>query len=519
MTRMPPISLLHALDSVLDEAADLEAIVFGETRLSFAAMACQAAALARRLREMGVRPGDRVAALFTPRPEAIYSLLACWLAGATWLGLNPRYQRPEQSQILADSGAKVLLSITQIGSRDLSDDLDFHARDLGLTIMRFGSEQENGGLPAPLPFDAARTGWRSALDGFDADRPAVIVYTSGSTGKPKGAQITHRGLAFRSHTLHTDRFNLSAPTQLIDLPVNHIGALASGIGLAMASGGKMILSESFDPGVTLQMIEAERLAILSAVPAMFARMVEHPDFDKTDMSSVKAISWGAGPINAEVLEKLMAATAALFSQQYGMTESNGPIVYTPPTRDLEILLNTTGKPDPRLELRIAGPDDAPLPDGEDGEIQVRHPHPFAGYLGNREASAAAFTTDGYLHTGDLGKIREDGYLVFRGRSKEMFKSGGFNVYPREIEITLEAHPAIRAAAVLGVDDARWGQVGHAFVELAAELTIEDIKTWCRARLADFKVPKRVSVIETMPRTPIDKVDRMRLAEIAAGVDA
>jgi acyl-CoA synthetase (AMP-forming)/AMP-acid ligase II len=166
-------------------------------------------------------------------------------------------------------------------------------------------------------------------------------------------------------------------------------------------------------------------------------------------------------------------------------------------------------------VRIADESGQPLPDGEEGEVQIRHPHPFAGYLGNAEATEAAFTADGFLHTGDLAKIREDGYLVFCGRSKEMYKSGGFNVYPREIEIALEAHPGIRAAAVLGVDDEQWGQVGHAFVELASELTADDITSWCKARLADFKVPKRFSVIDAMPRTPVDKVDRMQLAELAA----
>lgn len=510
----PPRSLLHNLEPFLEAGADREALVFGAHRISFGGMAGHAAALAEVLRAKGVQKGDRVAALFPPRPEAILSLLACWLIGATWTGINPRYHRREQAQILADAGVKVLMSMTRIGMRNLEDDLDSHETDLGISVMRFAPAFAPDALPEKLPYDEVLRRWSEATETLEPDCPAVVIYTSGSTGKPKGALITHAGLAFRSNTLHTDRFNLPAPTQLIDLPVNHIGALASGIGVAMASGGKMILSEQFDPGVTLRTAFKEKLAIISGVPAMLARLVDHPDFEKSDLSSVKAISWGAGPINEAVLRKLLNSMDAVFSQQYGMTESNGPIVFTPPTRDVEILLNTTGKPDPRLELRIADESGQPLPDGEEGEVQIRHPHPFAGYLGNAEASAAAFTADGFLHTGDLAKIRDDGYLVFCGRSKEMYKSGGFNVYPREIEIALEAHPAIRAAAVLGVDDEQWGQVGHAFVELASPLTSDDITSWCKARLADFKVPKRVSVIDTMPRTPVDKVDRMQLAKLA-----
>ena len=514
-TMKPPQSLLQALQPFLAGEPDKEALVFGAHRLTFADMAGLAVAQADVLCDHGVKRGDRVAAIFPPRPEAILSMLACWLVGATWIGINPRYQRREQAQILIDADVTLLMSMTRIGNRDLSEDLAGHEAELGLDIIRFQQEFTIEGLPAPLPRDTAMARWHVALEQLDPEQPAVVIYTSGSTGKPKGALITHAGLAYRSHTLHTDRFDLPAPTQLIDLPVNHIGALASGIGVAMVSGGKMILSEQFDPGVTLRTVEQENLAILSGVPAMLARLVDHPDFGSTDLSSVKAISWGAGPIPEAVLKRLMSASDAVFSQQYGMTESNGPIVFTPPTRDVDILLQTTGKPDPRLELRIADEADVPVPIGTEGEVQVRNPHPFAGYLGNPEASAAAFTADGFLHTGDRAKIREDGYLVFCGRSKEMYKSGGFNVYPREIEIALEAHPDIRAAAVLGVDDPQWGQVGHAFVELAAELTADEIKGWCRGRLADFKVPKRISVIDTMPRTPVDKVDRMRLAEIAA----
>ena len=511
----PSKSLLHALESFLETWPNSEALVFGNHRMSFGDMARHAAGLANALQSEGVQKGDRVAALFPPRPEAILSMLACWLIGATWMGINPRYQRREQAQILSDAGVGTLMSMESIGKRNYEEDLTSHETEHGITTLRFAPEFTPNNLPAPLPFEEALNLWRTATDALDPDSPSVIIYTSGSTGKPKGALITHAGLAYRSHTLHTDRFKLPAPTQLIDLPVNHIGALASGIGVAMASGGKMILSEQFDPGVTLKIAAEEKLSIISGVPAMFARLVDHPDFATTDLASVKAISWGAGPINAAVLQKLLDSTGAVFSQQYGMTESNGPIVFTPPTRDVEILLNTTGKPDPRLELRIADADGTALPDGEEGEVQIRHPHPFAGYLGNAEASATAVTTDGFLHTGDLAKIREDGYLVFCGRSKEMYKSGGFNVYPREIEIALEAHPAIYAAAVLGVDDEQWGQVGHAFVELASELTAEEITSWCKERLADFKVPKRISVIDEMPRTPVDKVDRMQLSEMAA----
>jgi acyl-CoA synthetase (AMP-forming)/AMP-acid ligase II len=274
----------------------------------------------------------------------------------------------------------------------------------------------------------------------------------------------------------------------------------------------MLMRENFDPAFTLECLTQDRIDVLNGVPAMLARLVDHPDFARADLTRLRYVSWGAGPINARVLDALMhAAPKALFSQQYGMTESNGPIVFTPPTRDREILLGTTGRPDPRLSLRIADADDRPLLQAQDGEVQVRHPHPFAGYLDNPEATAASFTADGWLRTGDLARIRDDGYLVFCGRSKEMFKSGGFNVYPREIELALEDLPQVRAAAVIGIDDETWGQVGHAFVELATPADPAELLVALRGRLANYKVPKALSVLEVIPRIGVSKIDRIALA--------
>ena len=508
-----PLSLLHAVRRWLDDGSDCEAVVHGDHRLSYRALAARALALADTLRARGIRPGDRVAVLFTPRPEALVTLLGTWLAGATWLGINPRFKRPEQRQNLTDSGAKLLIALETVGKTDLRPDLDAHAADLGIDVMRVGAGVWHGDLPPPVPEDTVPARWDAALAGFDGAVPAVIIFTSGSTGRPKGALITHQGLAFRCHTLQRDRFAVPHVRQVLDLPVNHIGALASGIGVAFVAGGALVMNEQFDPGFTIRAIGAEQLHVLSGVPAMLDRIVAHPDFDTADLTTLRYVSWGAGPINPRVLSALMGRTDAEFSQQYGQTESNGPICYTPPTRDIEILLNTTGKPDPAIALRIADDRGTPVPAGDEGEVQVRHPHPFAGYLNNPDATAEAFTPDGWLRTGDRARLREDGYLVFCGRSKEMYKSGGFNVYPREVEIALEDHPAIRAAAVIGIEDADWGQVGHAFVE-GDPVDPETVIAWCRDRLANYKVPKHLTVMDRLPRTPVDKVDRMVLKDRA-----
>lgn len=508
-----PPSLLHAVRPWIGADVQREAIAFGETRLTYDDVAAHALGLAHWLRAQGAQPGDRIAAMITPRPESVIAYLACWLVGTTLVGINSRLRRDEQYMILADSEAKILLAVVRDGGRDLTPDLEHHRETLGINISYIGGGFWDGDLPPPAPLATVASEWDAAIAGFDPDIPAVIIYTSGSTGRPKGALITHAGLAFRSWSLQQDRFAIPHVRQLVDLPVNHIGALASGIGVSLVAGGFMVMAEQFNPAFTLAVTARERLDVIGGVPAMLGKIAEHPDFASADLSSVKYVNWGAGPIGAKLLDLLLQATTAEFSQQYGMTESNGPIVYTPPTRDREILLNTTGRPDPRYRLRIADSADQEVAPGAEGEVQVRQPHPFAGYLNNPEASHKAFTADGFLRTGDLAKIRDDGYLVFCGRSKEMFKSGGYNVYPREIELLLESNPHVRAAALLGVDDDDWGQVGHAFVELSSPTDIEHIDSWCRERLANYKVPKRIYVLEALPRTSVDKVDRIALSQL------
>jgi len=491
----------------------------GARRLSYADVAAHAVTLAAQLERAGVRAGDRVAVLMASRSEAVISLLAVWLLNATWVGLSPRYREQEQRHILANSGARVMLSQQFHDARSLEPDLAGHESALGLKVIRLGRDFWSGDLDAPT-MECLRGGfesrWNTALQRLRPETAAVIVYTSGSTGRPKGAMIGHRLLGFRSWAMFNDRFTVPQIRQQISMPVNHIGVLVNGIGLGLMTGGTMFCEERLNAADALRLIEAERLDVLGGVPATMAAIVDDPAFARTDLSSLKYIQWGTGVARERDLLVLMDRTSAKFSTQFGMTETGGPVCYTPPTRDIERLLNTVGKPDPRLEVRIADTNDRPTPAGMEGEIQARLPYPFLGYLGDAAATAAVFTADGWQRTGDLGLIREDGYLVFRGRTKEMFKSGGFNVYPREVEIVLEAHPAVRAAAVVARDDPQWGQVGHAFVELGTDVNVEDLLVWCRDRLANYKTPKSISAIARIPRMSVEKIDRQALALLIPG---
>lgn len=515
LTNEIPNSMLHALLSILEEDPQRVALIYNNRKFTYLELAYQALQLQKKLERLGVQKGDHVAVLSTPRPEGLISLLAVWLIDATWVGVNTRYKFSERQQLLNNCKAQTLLWVSNSDSDSTESEVSQHAA-YGVKCVELKSDQirEKTAHDADLVSDVL-VSWRSILSICSFNNAAVIIYTSGSTGVPKGALITHEGLTFRSLSMALDRFNGERINLILDLPINHIGALATGIGLVWATGGTLILSEKFDAAFTIQTIEENQVNVIIGVPAMLSRLVEHKNFQNADLSSLKYVCWGAGPLSERVLQKILDCTNALISQQYGMTESNGAIVYTPPTRNIATLLSTTGRPDPRLLVRIADEYDTEVPTGIEGEVQVKQPYPFAGYLNDSLATARVLTSDGYLKTGDLAKLTPEGDLIFCGRSKEMFKSGGFNVYPREIEITLEEFPPIRAAAVLPQHDEVWGQIGVAFIEPNQNLVTKDIIDWCKKYLADFKIPKRFIVLDALPLTALGKVDRLKLANSLA----
>lgn len=492
-------SLAHAFGEVLTHHAQRACFEFQDHAVSYAQTVAYVEILAQALRNASVSRGDVIASMFPPRPEALITLLAAAQVGATVVGLNPKLSRFELQQIIDDTQPKVLVGG---GGHGVAAEVTSLAEASCLPHVTFGATFWTCNLE-PSATDGGQ--FLAALSLLDTRAPAVIIHTSGSTGKPKGALISHRGLAFRAATMASDRFDSPPMRQIVDLPVNHIGALASGIGLSLMVGGTLYFSEKFDPRWTLALVARKQIDMLSGVPAMLSALISLPEFASADLSSIRYVSWGAGPLPESVLDALLMRTTALFSQQYGMTETNGPVSYTPPTRDKEVLLHTTGYPDRRLEFRVQRNSDS-----AEGEILVRQPEPFLGYLNEPLASRDVFTEDGYLHTGDVGYFRDDGYLVLCGRIKEMFKSGGYNVYPREVEQVLESHSKVRAACVLGVPSERWGETGHAFVELSSDIESDALIAWCSQHLANYKVPKALTIVSALPRTSVGKVDRMAL---------
>jgi len=495
-------------------APDREAAVLGDIRITYAELERRVDRLARALLAAGVKRGDRVATLCTPHPDFYVTFLASSSIGAMWLGLNPRYTLDELRYVVNDATPSVVFARTKIGDRDYMPDLVALCK--GCETIRELVVLPGDPVPAAgVTLDLFEHGAESISDEelararalVEPGDAAMLVYTSGTTGRPKGAMLPHRGLVKCSEV--QSKIWTADPLRILNnFPINHVGCVGDICCYVLVSGGTIVFNEQFDPKEVLKTIEKERISAYGQIPAMFAMTLASDDARKTDFSSVQIIIWSGAAASRELILKLREITPRM-SSSYGLTESVGSVTYVHDTEDLEILSDTIGWPHPAYEFRLASPDGTPVPAGEPGEIQVRGDFIMLGYLNRAEATREAIDEQGWLHTGDLAVARPDGAITLIGRLKEMFKSGGYNVYPREIEIALEAHPAVRIAAVIGVPDPLYVEVGHAFV-VADGVTDAELREHCRTRLANYKVPKRFTISADLPLLPIGKVDKRAL---------
>ncbi|WP_106400355.1 class I adenylate-forming enzyme family protein [Actinocorallia populi] len=455
---------------------------------------------ASALHAAGVTRGDKVAVLSTPRAEFLTLFLALSRIGAAYVGLNPAHTRDELLHIASDSGPVLLFGQKEHRGRDYTSDLAALHREVP-------SIRESH----PLPAGDFLTGAGGTVPSpGDPREDALVVYTSGTTGRPKGVAISHRAFA-EGCRLQAARLYHPGSVTLANLPVSHVGGVMDVVSVPLAMGGAIRFMDDFDPAAIPGVIEESKITLWGQIPLMFQYVLMTPQYADADLSSLKHIGWGGAPMPRETLSALRA-TGARLTSVYGLTESCVAVAYNDETADDESLTTTVGRPDTRLELRLAGEDGEPVPPGTPGEIQVRNACLMTGYLGLPEETAAAFTEDGFLRTGDLAVARPDGALTLIGRLKEMYKSGGYNVYPREIELVLERHPSVSAAAVVSVPDEVYTEVGVAFVVGTA--TAEELDAHCREHLASYKVPKRIELLPGLPLLPAGKADKAALREAA-----
>jgi acyl-CoA synthetase (AMP-forming)/AMP-acid ligase II len=506
-------------------AASREAIVFGQTRLSYAAFDKMVDRCAAALQAAGVGPGDRVAMLTTPRPEFAIVLMATQRIGAIWVGLNTRYRLPELRHILHDCAPAILFAVCGTpDGRVYEPDLRAIAADArGLKAIVT--------LPRSLPGvgesfgDFLKTGasLEASSIGARPDDPTVIVYTSGTTGRPKGALLAHRNLIYCyeqvSRSFAGKEHLRDGLRVLCNLPPNHIGCISEMLGNAIIRGGTVVFAEQFDPAGAFELISRERVTLFGGVPVMLEAMLADPSFADADLSSVRAIGWGGAPAARDLVRRMREMGVHLFTN-YGLTEGGAVVSATGPDDSIDDLAGTVGRPNDSGDYQIVDDHGRAVGAGQAGEIWLKGPGVFLGYWNNPAATAAAMAPGGWLRTSDVALARPDGAWVLSGRKADMFKSGGFNVYPREIEQALEEHPDVAYAAVISVPDPRYFEVGAAFVAAkpGCSPTPAEIDAFLRERLANYKVPKTIQVRDTLPMLPIGKVDKHALRDDLARAD-
>ncbi len=492
------------------------ALLSGDDVLTYLGLAQRVDLFSRALYAWGVRAGDRVAVLSAPRPEAFVTFLATARLGGIWLGLNPAHTVHELSYVLQDAKPRIVFAMPRSAGRDNADGAGRAVRLAGTwaeVMPLAGLREHDPFLDRATAADGEAVA--SAVAEVRPEQAALIVYTSGSTGAPKGALIRHSGLV-RLGRVESARWAVPQLRLICNLPIDHIGGIGDLCCVPLAAGGSIVFQERFDAQRVLDAIARYQVTALFQIPTQLQRIAVLPGFDTADLSSLRVVGWGGGPLPVEVIRRYRRRGVAL-AATYGSTEVTSSVTYTDPDADDEVLAETVGRPDPELDVRILTDDGRWGQAGEEGEVCVRHPSVMAGYYNRPEETAAAFTPDGWLRTGDHGQLRDDGNLRLIARYREMFKSGGYNIYPREIELALESHPAVALAAVVSRPDPDYQQVGVAFVEPKPGTQVDagQLAAWCRQRLANYKVPKQFHIIDSLPLLPVGKIDRPFLVRRAA----
>lgn len=460
----------------------------------------------------GAGPADVVAVLGTSRPECFITFLAACRIGALFLGLDPKHTARELACMTQDARPRLLVGISGPAGPDEDDKLREVAAatdSVRAVVMRAGRRPSGSLRLDELTRQAPGRG-QSVARAASPDDACAIVYTSGSTGEPKGALLSQRGI-LRSCRLTWRHWYGAIPNlrTVAQHPIDHVGWLVCECATTLVAGGSLHFREHFDGAQTLRLIERERLNLWLAFPSMVMLAAGAPEFESCDLSSLRRLAFGSIP-SIDLLLRLRQRTDAAFAVSYGTTEaSGGALTVTRDGADLAELSSSLGTPLPGVQWRIRGPDGTLAPPGLAGELLVRDESLFLGYLNRPEATREAFDPQGWLRTGDVVEAQPDGSLRMVGRLKEMFKSGGYNIYPTEVETAIASHDGVAAVAVVEAPDPLWGEVGVAFVQArpGGRLEPEQLRGHARSRLANYKVPKRFVVVDRLPLLVNGKPDK------------
>ncbi|HEX4255836.1 MAG TPA: AMP-binding protein [Streptosporangiaceae bacterium] len=548
-----PRTLHERLDDCAAEYGDRPFVITGERTISYAETADWSCRLADGLAALGLQPGDRVGMVMANYLEFVPLKFAISRAGAVAIPFNYLYRRDELGYVLAQSQCNVLITMTGFMGLDYLGMLDEIAPgwdkggdlelaplpDLRRVVLLSTDGQTRDGVDdvAALAARGDEHGGAAVADEIGPEDVGDILYTSGTTGSPKGVMVTHDAVQRTGYASALTRAYEDGRRVLFSLPCYHMFGYVEGLLSVMFVGGAIIPQTTFSPVGYLQGVQQHEATDILCVPTMAVAIIEHPDLKNYDLSTLNAILCGSAPAPVWIWEKFRDdLNISEIVTGYGMTECGGAMTLTLPEDPLELSSSTVGRVKlagaaglPTTVLPGFGGDlchyltvdpltGVPLAEGTEGELASFGPTTMTGYWRKPAETAAVLSAEGLLRSGDLGLVGPDGYLQVTGRSKELYKSGGELVMPREIEEMLSAHDDVAQVFAIGLTDERWGEIGCAVVvrRAGATITEDDVIALCKANLARFKVPKQVIFLEQdeLPKTPTGKVQKYRLVPLA-----
>ncbi len=476
-------------------------------------VAREATKLAAGLRKLDISAGDRVIVILPNCPEVIIAYQAIARSGALIIPVLPVLKAPEIRYIAENSRAKAIITSSALLPLLLSavEKLPL-LQTLVVTDLDHSTEATDH-LPQLLPYTDVVAIGANQVDYYLTDLPGVlpsenntaaILYTSGTTGRPKGVMLSHKNLVANAISGHsTAPSNERAGKQLAVLPLAHaFGILTANV--SYLAGATIVMHQRFDPKAVLADIERHSITSFAGVPAMFVALLNTPGAEQYDTSSLEYCVSGSAPLPVSVLERFEQLFHCQIREGYGLSESSAAL--TGHAADIEVKPGTVGKALPGIELQIVDELGQPLPAGEIGEVIARGPNIMQGYYDMPDETRVALR-NGWLYSGDMGSLDEDGYLTIVERKKDLIIRGGFNIYPRDVEEVLNRHPAVIEAAVIGVPSERMGEEVKAFVSTREPVTAEELIAFCQQHLANYKTPSQVEFVNALPRNNVGKIDK------------
>ena len=461
--------------------------------------------MAAALQAHGVKPGDRVVVMMLNSPEVMWAFTAIWKIGAVIIPITPTWNAREARYVIEDSGAQVVITSPELAARlrEATAALP-HFRE----ILVIGKSDVAGALDIELEMATAAP--FEPLADCRPDELAMLLYTSGTTGNPKGVMLSHDNLLFITDSAYEINRQLGQIRTALVLPLSHIyGVLVMNLGACLGTVSRIL--RRFDAGQTLETIQEFGVQRLSLVPTMLSLLINHPERERYDVSSLEAVNSGGAALSEAVRQEFARLFGCRVVQGYGLSESSGALTGYHPDDNYRV--GSVGPPLPGVEMRVVDFANQSLPPGEIGELCSRGRHVMQGYLNQPEATREAII-DGWLHTGDIGYVDADGYVYITDRRKDMIIKGAENISPREIEEGIYLHPAVAEAAVFGVPDETYGEeiMAAVVVKPGQSLTEDEIKRHISGYVTKFKTPAQVVFLETLPKNPSGKILKRALRE-------